>query len=118
MADFGGLIQSATYVGIGGVFGPLIVAMIQSRGKKSESRATAADLISNAAGGVADRLNTLNIQQGKTIDEHERTIKAQRLAMIKIIDVLDDVIDSIGSLDGPQEAKLREANRLAREAAL
>ena len=109
MPDLTGLITSVTFTGLGAVISPLIIALIQSQGKRSESRATAADLISNAAGGFVERLNKDNI-------DLRRTVKLQRSAILKIVDVLDDIIDNL-PLDGPTEQKLKLASRLAREAA-
>lgn len=107
MVDLSGLVTGATYTGLGAILSPLIVALVQSRGKRGESRATAADLISNAAGGFVDRLNKDNIRQQEIID-HQRT------ALFAIIDALDDIIDNLRDLDGPTEEKIRAASRLAR----
>lgn len=108
MPDLTGLLQGITYTGIGAIVSPLVVAMIQARSKKSESRETAADLISNAAGALTQRLSDDNI-------ELRETIKHQRRAILAIVDVLDDLIDSV-DLPDDQREKARAASRLAREA--
>lgn len=53
MPDLSTVITGATYVGIGGVVGPIVVALVQAMGKRSESRGAAADYVTRSATSLA-----------------------------------------------------------------
>ncbi len=82
-------------------FGAIVMAVVQTWGKKSESRANAADLVTNAAGRMIDRLDKENAEL--------------RTAFLMLTDILDEIIDDM-SADDPTKARLRKANLAAKKA--
>ena len=87
--------------GVGATIGSIVTAAIQVVGKRSESRAAAADLVTRAAGTMIDRLDREN---------HEL-----REAILLLTDVLDEVLPTIKA---PPDAigKLREARKALQRA--
>ena len=55
-----------------------------ARSGRGESRAHAAELLSNAAGGLADRLSTLN----EKLDKDNRELREAVGSLIEVIDLL------------------------------
>lgn len=101
MADGAGLLAALASGGLGAAIGGVLTAIVQAVSRKGESRATAADLVTKAAGTLVDRLDREN--------------KQLREAVLLLTDVLDEVLDEI---QAPPEAiaKLREAKRAAQQA--
>lgn len=99
--------------GAGAVVGSIAVAVINTRSKKGESRATAADLVTNAAGGLIDRLE-------KTNDRLDGENKHLRAAILSLTDAVDDCLTCAAAPDPDPDMvqrvrdKLREANREAK----
>ena len=87
--------------GIGAAVGAVTAATVQVLGKRGESRAHAADLVTNAAGRMVDRLDSDNA--------------SLREAILLLTAVLDEVLPM---LDAPEEVieKLRRAKRAAQRA--
>ena len=87
--------------GIGAGVTAIVVALIQQVGRRGESRAQAADLITHAATEMVDRLS---------VDNREL-----RTAVLLLTDVLDYALPHI---DAPPEvlSKLRDAKRAAQKA--
>jgi hypothetical protein len=83
---------------LGAALGGVITGIIQALSHKAESRATAADLVTKAAGSMVERYDKEN--------------KQLRQAVLLLTDVLDEVLPLI---EAPPEAmsKLRAAKRAA-----
>lgn len=92
--------------GIGAVVGAIAVSLINIWGKKGESRATAADLVTNAAGGLIDRLERTN-------ERLDKENKQMRAAIITLTDVVDEMI-TVCDLDEATKKRLHEANHRAK----
>lgn len=92
--------------GFGAGLATIIVAVIQAIGKKSESRANAADLITDAAGALAAR-------QSETISRLELRIDRQATAIIALTAVLDELLPNL-ELDTKEKRKLATAIRAAK----
>ena len=88
--------------GFGAGVATIVVAGIQVWGKKSESRATAADLITDAAGSLASR-------QAETISRLESRIDRQARAIITLTTVLDEILPQLRGLPDLERKTLHEA---------
>lgn len=86
---------------LGVTVGGIVTAVVGVLGKRGESRAAAADLITSASARVVERLEAENVQL--------------REAMLLLVDVLDEVMPL---LDAPPDVllKLRQAKRVAQKA--
>lgn len=93
-----GIISVLVSGGLGAAVGGVLTSIIQSISRRDESRATAADLVTKAAGSLVARLDKEN--------------RALREAVLLLTDVLDDVLPS---LQATPEAiqKLKAAKRAA-----
>ena len=91
--------------GVGAAIGSIGTAIIQTVSKKGESRAAAADRVTNAAGNLADRLDRMN-----THLEDENT--QMRVAINALVDVVEEVIPMLSN--DRARAKARAAIRAAR----
>ena len=108
MADGGfTLIGSLLTGGLGAAIGTAITAIIQVVGHKGESRAAAADLVTHAAGGLAE-------QQDKIIDRLTKENEKMRRAVWMLSDVIDEMLPSV-ELPADELAKLKAAVRTARQ---
>jgi len=87
--------------GLGATIGSVITAIMQVTSKRSEAKANAADLVTNAAGRMIDRLDKDNAEL--------------RTAFLMLTDILDEIIDDM-SADDPTKARLRKANLAAKKA--
>jgi hypothetical protein len=94
--------------GLGALLASVAVALINAFSKKGESRASAADLVTQAAGGLIDRLEKTNAR----LDKENKDL---RKAFIKLTDVLDEIIEE--SDIGPNaKRRLHDANNAAKTA--
>lgn len=89
--------------GGGTVIGSLVVTLVQTFGRHGRDRGEAADLATNAASRIIERLEEENLRM--------------RAAIITIAEVLDTVIDDL-PVDHMTKEKLKEANRAAKLAAV
>lgn len=92
--------------GLGAAAATVLAAGIQVWGKRGESRATAADLISEAAGALASR-------QSETIGRLEARIDRQTQAIIALTAILDELLPQI-AVDDSEKTKLRAAIHAAK----
>lgn len=93
----GEVLAAVGYAGVGAGLGSIGAAAIASRSGKSEARAHAADLITNAAGSLADRLDRMN-----TLLEEENV--QMRLAINSLADVMDELKDLLPTVEARQQA--------------
>ena len=106
--SWAGIVPALVSGGFGAGIAAIAVAVIQMVGKKSESRATAADLITDAAGSLAQR-------QAETISRLEIRIDRQGSAIIGLTAVLDELLPKL-NLDAEEQKKLRGAINAAKMA--
>ena len=106
MAEGPTLIGSLLTGGIGAAIGTVVAAVVQILGHKSESRASAADLVTHAAGGLAE-------QQDKVIDRLTQENAKMRQAVWMLSDVIDEMLPSV-ELTVAERAKLTKAVRAAK----
>ena len=92
--------------GFGAGLATIATALIQTLGKKSESRASAVDLITDAAGTLASR-------QGETIARLEARVERQAKAIVALTNTLDELLPQV-PLSDPERDKLRKAMSVAR----
>lgn len=99
--------------GIGAAVGSIAVAVINSWSKKGESRAAAADLVTNASVGLIDRLEKTNTR----LDGENKHLRS---AILTLTDAVDECL-TVAAEPNPSpialervRAKLREANREAK----
>ena len=90
--------------GVGAALGTVLTAIIQVVSKKGESRAIAADRVSNAAGNLADRLDKINAK-----------LEIDNLAMRKALVALTEAVEDLLPLaDEMTQKKVRDAIHVAR----
>ena len=90
--------------GVGAALGTVLTAIIQVVSKKGESRAIAADRVSNAAGNLADRLDKINAK-----------LEIDNLAMRKALVALTEAVEDLLPLaDEETQKKVRDAIHVAR----
>lgn len=90
--------------GVGATLGGIATALVQVVSKKGETRARAADIVADAAGGLADRLNHLN--EGLEV-ENRQLRQTMRLLTAAVDEVLHEI-------ESPSVLKLRKANNAAK----
>lgn len=76
--------------GLGAAIGSIATAVVEATSKRGESRATAADRVSNAAGNLADRLDRMNVQLDKENEQIRAAVIALGDAMEEVIPLLPD----------------------------
>lgn len=112
MSDVSGIVNSLVTGGIGAALGSIGVAVITTRSRKAESRAAAADLVTNASVGLIDRLDRDN----KRLGEENRDLRA---AILMLTDVVDEVLNALPVGDDENmrhmKSQLKEANRIAQK---
>lgn len=101
MSEGPSLIGSLLTGGIGAAIGGVLTAVVQLFGHKAESRATAADLVTHAAGGLA-------AEQDKTISRLTRQNAQMRRSVLTLAEVLDELLPTL-SLPDAELVKLRAA---------
>lgn len=87
--------------GFGAGLATMVTAVIQTLGKKAESRANAADLITDAAGNLAAR-------QAETIARLEARVERQATAISALTVVLDEMLPEL-PIDARSRQKLHKA---------
>lgn len=92
--------------GFGAGLATIIAAWIQAWSKKGEARASAADLITDAAGTLASR-------QAETISRLEARVERQAKAILMLTETLDELLPSIPISDGAR-ARLHKAYTAAK----
>jgi len=100
------LIGSLLTGGLGAAIGTAITAVIQVVGHKSESRASAADLVTHAAGGLAE-------QQDRIIDRLTKENEKMRKAVWMLSDVIDELLPKV-DLPAPDRDRLKKEVRAAK----
>ena len=93
--------------GLGSAFGSIVTAIVQVRGKKGESRASAADLIATAAGGFVDRVSRAN-------EKLEAENVQLREALVRIADAVDMVAEEVVGKAHPAYRSMKSATSAAR----
>ena len=104
---FSGVTEVLVAGGLGSAFGSIVTAIVQVRGKKGESRASAADLIAEAAGGFVDRVTKAN-------EKLEAENAQLREALVRLADAVDMVTDEIVGKAHPAYKSMRSATSAAR----
>lgn len=94
--------------GFGAGLATVATALIQTWGKKGESRATAANLISDAAGALAAR-------QSETIARLEARVDKQYTAIVALTSVIDELLPQV-TLTEEQLQRLHKAVTAAKMA--
>lgn len=101
-----GLLQALSYAGIGAGLGTVGASFIAARSGRGESRAHAAEILSNAAGCLADRLSKLN----EELDQDNRELREVLFSMIEVIDMLIPYIK-----DAPEDIRTK-AEKISKHA--
>lgn len=91
--------------GLGAALGTVGTAIVQSFSKKRESRATAADLVTNAAGNLADRLDKFNTKL-------ELENMQMRKALILLTEAVEDMMSEVADVE--KREKIQNAINAAR----
>ena len=101
MSDGSAVLSTLLTGGLGATIGGIVTAVLQAVSHRAESKASAADLVTKAAGNLVDRLDREN--------------KQLREAILLLTDVLDDVLPQIAA---PKDAveKLKAAKVAAQKA--
>lgn len=102
MSDKGTLITSIITGGFGATLGSIVTSIIQVISKRGESLANAADVITGAAGKLADRLEAENV--------------AMRKALVMLTEIDDEILSVLRDLkvDPVIIDKLQERTRTAK----
>lgn len=93
--------------GVGAAIGSIGTALVQLISKRGESRAIAADRVSNAAGNLADRLDRMNAAL-------EKQNAQLRTAVIAVSEVMDELIPLVS--DDVVRERAHAAMTVARQA--
>ena len=107
MSDGNDVVTTLITGGIGATMGTIITAIIQSISKRSESRAIAADRVTNAAGNLADRLDKIN-------GDLESENRHMREALIALAEGIEEMLPL--AQDEETRMKIRETIKIARVA--
>lgn len=108
MSGIGGAVTALAYAGVGAGVGSIGAAIVSTHASKGESRAHAANLISEAAAGLAER-------QVEIIDRITQQNERMRQAIILLSDVLDELLPQL-PLDRTDLNKLKKATNAAKSA--
>jgi uncharacterized protein HemX len=88
VSDLSNLVAALITGGLGAAVGGIGTAVVQASSHKNESRATAADLVSNAAGNLADRLDKLNTRL-------ETENRQMRKAMVSLTEAIEEMLPAV-----------------------
>ena len=80
----GTILAALAYAGVGAGLGTIGASFIAARSSRGESRAHAAEILSNAAGGLADRMSKLN----ERLDKDNRELRDALSSLIEVIDLI------------------------------
>lgn len=87
--------------GLGAALGSMGTAAIQSMSSRGESRAIAADRVTNAAGNLADRLDRMNSNLEARLEKSEDQNRQMRQALMALTEAVEDLIpivpDTVGT---------------------
>ena len=108
MSGITGAVTALAYAGVGAGVGSIGAAVISTHAGKSESRAHAANLISEAAAGLAEK-------QVEIIDRITQQNERMRQAILLLSDVLDDLLPQL-PLSKADMTKLKKATNAAKAA--
>ena len=103
-----GVVPAVVSAGLGAGGATLLAAIVQVVGRKSESRASAANLITGAASSLAQ-------QQSDTITRLEKRVDRQAKVILSLTEVLEELLPQL-RLGPTEQAKLRKAVAAARMA--
>lgn len=105
MSENGGMMAALITGGLGATVGTVLTAVIQLVSKRGESRAVAADRVTNAAGNLADRLDKINAD-----------LEQENLHMREVMIALAEGVEELLPLaeDEATKVKIRTAIRAAR----
>ena len=106
MSENGGMMAALITGGLGATIGTVLTAVIQLVSKRGESRAVAADRVTNAAGNLADRLYKINT-------DLEQENLHMREAMIALAEGVEELLP-LAEDDEAAQMKIRAAIREAR----
>lgn len=106
MTWWGDAAGALAYAGVGAAVGSIGAAAITAHSSKGESRAHAADLISNAAGELADH-------QAAAINRLELRLDRMAQALTALTAVDDELLDHV-TMPEHERAKLQKAVREAK----
>lgn len=81
--------------GLGAAIGSIGTAMIQSISSRGESRAIAADRVTNAAGNLADRLDKMNSTLEARLARSEDENRQMRQALMALAEAVEDLLPVI-----------------------
>lgn len=101
MSESGSVLSTLAAGGLGATIGGIATAVIQAFSHRHESKATAAELITNAAGTLVARVDQEN--------------KQLRKAVLLLVEVLDEVVPALESTPVIKQ-KLLEAKKAAQRA--
>lgn len=107
MSDLSNLVTALITGGLGATVGGIGTAIVQAASHKGESRATAADLVSNAAGNLADRLDKLNAKL-------ETENRQMRKAMVSLTEAIEEMLPVV--TDEATQRRVQKAINQARVA--
>lgn len=108
MSGVAGAVTALAYAGVGAGVGSIGAAVISTRAGRGESRAHAANLISEAAAGLAEK-------QVEIIDRITQQNERMRQAIILLSDVLDELLPQL-PLEKSDMNKLKKATNAAKAA--
>jgi saccharopine dehydrogenase-like NADP-dependent oxidoreductase len=91
--------------GVGAAVGGVGTAIVQSMSHKGESRAAAADLVTNAAGNLADRLDKMNT---RLVQENAQ----MRKALVALTEAVEELLPAVG--DDQTRRRVQKAITAAR----
>ena len=92
--------------GLGATIGSIGTAVVQSMSSRGESKAIAADRVTNAAGNLADRLDKFNTRL-------ERENAALRRALLSLCEAIEDIMPVVD--DAVVRSKVHDAVSEARK---
>jgi seryl-tRNA synthetase len=105
VSDENGVMAALITGGLGATIGTVLTAVIQLVSKRGESRAVAADRVTNAAGNLADRLDKINT-------DLEQENRHMREVMIALAEGVEELLPL--ALDEATRVKIRAAIKAAR----